>query len=206
MNKFSGKHNHWDEFRWERELRRDERRISGYFRQLANCLDLPDEEELIYGQLSANCEMVPSANDALKNWFFEHDCDDEFDDHERQKRTPSTNVIDDLDALNTYWNLLYASRLRSDCHWFGLGINCAFAKLLACAADFTEPEQECSRELLICLGKRALAGLNDLAGAFRVLAPHQKSLAPEIDYFLSHLSAIREQLLCSLENIRQTKL
>jgi len=54
MNKFSGKHNHWDEFRWERELRRDERRISGYFRQLANCLDLPDEEELIYGQLSAD--------------------------------------------------------------------------------------------------------------------------------------------------------
>ena len=44
MSKFSKHHQHWDEFRWEEEIRRDERRISGYFHELAACLDLPDEE------------------------------------------------------------------------------------------------------------------------------------------------------------------
>ena len=34
MSRITGKHQHWDEFHWEEEIRRDERRISGYFREL----------------------------------------------------------------------------------------------------------------------------------------------------------------------------
>ena len=36
----------WNEFQWENEIRRDERRISCYFRELPACLDLPGEEEM----------------------------------------------------------------------------------------------------------------------------------------------------------------
>ena len=51
------------EFDWEREIRRDERRISKYYRELMYCLDLPGEEEMIYDQLAAHPGLVPAGSD-----------------------------------------------------------------------------------------------------------------------------------------------
>ena len=71
------------EFDWEREIRRDERRISKYYRELMYCLDLPGEEEIINEQLTGHCaDPVPAGKygDALNNRrFFDRDEDDEDD-------------------------------------------------------------------------------------------------------------------------------
>ena len=79
MGRFSNHHQHWNEFQWEEEIRRDEQRISGYFRELAGCLDLPDEEELIYGQLAAKNELVPQpeSTESLRDYFSGSDEDEE---------------------------------------------------------------------------------------------------------------------------------
>ena len=50
----------WDEFTWAREIRKDELRISGYFRALPERLDLPDEDDLIFKELMSQSELVPS--------------------------------------------------------------------------------------------------------------------------------------------------
>ena len=47
----------WNEFQWEEEIRRDERRICGYFHELPSCLDLPGEEEMIYEKLFSQVDI-----------------------------------------------------------------------------------------------------------------------------------------------------
>ena len=37
----------WNEFDWEKELRKDDERIHTYFRELPSYIDLPNEDELI---------------------------------------------------------------------------------------------------------------------------------------------------------------
>ena len=49
----------WNEFQWEHEIRRDERRISCYYRELPACLDLPGEEEMIFSSLLSRPDLVP---------------------------------------------------------------------------------------------------------------------------------------------------
>jgi len=197
-------HRHWDEFQWEKEIRRDERRISGYFRELAACLDLPAEEDLIYGQLSSQSDLVPSAaqNDALRNWISAHD-DDADEEEERPRRATVSGTVDELDSLCVQWNLLASRRLRAELQLPGLGITCAFAKLLARTADFLEPERNCEIPLLISLGKRALQDLGDLKIRLEYLARFQKSMLPEISFFLSRLARIRETLVIRIETLRQ---
>ena len=60
MSRFRNQHN-WNEFRWENEIRSDERRINRYFAELASCLDLPGEEEIIAGLISETQGLVPAA-------------------------------------------------------------------------------------------------------------------------------------------------
>ena len=94
MNRFSKHHQHWDEFRWEEEIRKDERRISGYFHELGACLDLPDEEQLIYDQLAGRNDLViADTPDSVRNIF-----SDEDDDAEVLER----KLSDDLDNEDSF--------------------------------------------------------------------------------------------------------
>ena len=202
MDKFFKRHEHWDEFQWEREIRKDEMRISGYFRELPTCLDLPAEEELINAQLTANQD--PSAGIAVQLGFADDEADDDSEYGSREKEYHST-VVETLDVLATDWNLLYASKLRSDLLPQGLGTACAYAKLLARTSDFAEPQQECSPELLLSIGKRSLTDLNALAGRLKVLGDMQPDISGEISEHLTMLSEIRDQLISMLDDLRNLK-
>ena len=37
----------WDEFAWEKELKKDDRRIEAYMQELPRYIDLPSEDDLI---------------------------------------------------------------------------------------------------------------------------------------------------------------
>lgn len=73
----------WNEYRWEQEIRRDERRISCYYRELPACLDLPGEEDMIFSSLLSQPDLVPIGGnaDSLRVWHSEseEEDDDEFD-------------------------------------------------------------------------------------------------------------------------------
>lgn len=184
------------EFDWEREIRRDERRISSYYRELMYCLDLPGEEEMINEQLSDHrADPVPVGNwgDVLKNRrFFDRDDDDEDEPPPPRQYSP---LVTQVDRLAADWCAVSASIL--DERLFisgGLAIACAYAKLLGRISDFADADPVREKTLKISLAKRALADINDLAGAFQEIAGWQNSLGDIVSRQLHELSLLREQL------------
>ena len=202
MGRFNKHHQHWDEFRWEEEIRQDERRISGYFRELAACLDLPDEEELIYGQLASRNDLVVAETpDSIRNT---NSYDDE--DMEEENRAPRRSVesatVDELDMLCAEWNILTAVPLSFQQQTAALGCSCAFSKLLARCADFLEPGEHCTNALLISMGKRTLRDLNETVQFLDKMSEIIPELDQEIGRFISRLGEIRERLISRLNSLR----
>ena len=206
MAEFRNNEEHWNEFQWEKEIRRDERRISCYFRELPACLDLPGEEEMIFNTLLSSPDLVPSGGnpDSLRYWHRSEDEEEEdYEDPEDNRRRPGAEIVDEIDRLATEWNVCCAASLRSTLDLHGLGIVCAFGKLLARAADFVDTDQENARGLKISLGKRALADLNELVGGLERLRELQRSLKAEIALTVELLGHIRERLIDLVEQLRK---
>ena len=184
------------EFDWEREIRRDERRISSYYRELMYCLDLPGEEEIINEQLTGHrADPVPvdKFGDVLNNSrrFFDRDDDDEDDAPPR----PLSPLVTLVDRLAAEWCATGASIL--DDRLFisgGIAIACAYAKLLGRIADFADADPVREKTLRISLLKRAIADINDLAGAFREVGNWQDSIRETVTRQVDELSLLRERL------------
>lgn len=183
------------EFDWEREIRRDERRISKYYRELMYCLDLPGEEEIINEQLTGHCtDPVPAGKygDALNNRrFFDRDDDDDED----QPPRPFSPLVTLVDRLAAEWCATSASML--DDRLFisgGISIACAYAKLLGRIADFADADPVREKTLRISLLKRAIADINDLAGAFQEIGNWQSSVRETAARQMDELSLLRERL------------
>lgn len=197
--------NNRSEFDWEREIRRDERRISRYYRELMYCLDLPGEEEIIDEQLSGRCcsDPVPagSGGDILRNRrFFDREDDEDDDNAAPRQYSP---LVSRIDRLAAEWCAVCASVL--DDRLFvpgGLGVACAYAKLLARVADFSDADPEKERTLRTSLVKRALADLNELAGALGEISNWQKSLREIAAWHINELSQLRESLTDTLSGRR----
>ena len=184
-----------DEFDWEQEIRRDELRISRYYRELAYCLDLPGEDEIIYENLSGRTpEPVPAAagDDPLRRKFFDRDDDD---GEEENLPHHQSVLVSRIDRLAASWCVLSASALSRELFIpGGLAVACAYAKLLARVSDFSDADPVTERALRLSLAKRALADVNELLGAMYELSSWQKGLKSELAHHISGLFFIREEL------------
>lgn len=198
----------WDEYQWEREIRRHESRVARFFRGLVYCIDLPAEEAS--ADFSAGAEPLSDpvsarqpVNPALQEWLMNHDAAEGEEENSPPERHPVCFApVDALDGLCVQWNTLFSSRVRKELSPYAMGIICAFAKLLARVADFTESGREFSPPLLVSLGKRSLADLNEVMLMLENFSALQPSLAPEISAISSRLLIVREQLLCRLQELR----
>lgn len=203
MSRFNKHHQHWDEFRWEEEIRKDERRISGYFHELAACLDLPDEEQLIYDQLAGRSDLVMAdAPDTVRNVFSDDEEDDAEMDNHPPRRSVESATVDELDMLAAEWNILTACRISPDRQAVILGSCCAFAKLLARCADFLEPDENCAPALLISTGKRTLHDLSETVEFLTRATAAVPELKQDSERFISRLGEIRERLVARLLSLR----
>lgn len=194
----------WNEYRWEQEIRRDERRISCYYRELPACLDLPGEEDMIFSSLLSQPDLVPIGGnaDSLRVWHSESDEDDDDDPDTGAPVRNGAEIIDQLDRLAVEWNVLSVTRLRADLGLPGLGISCAYGKLLARTADFINLDDRNDRALKLSLGKRALSDLNELTGELERLSREQRSLKVQAQLHVEMLSHVRERLLDQLQRLR----
>ncbi len=197
----------WNEFQWEREIRRDERRIACYFRELPACLDLPGEEELISDQLAENSSPVPSGAPVVfrSRRLFEREERDEDLPADEVTRRPGSELVSAVDYLASEWNILMISHLRADLMMYGLGLACAYAKLLSRAADFADADPETALPLKLSLGKRVLADLNETAGRLDEIADLQHSLRRELTKPRAQLSEIRERTIDLLSALRHSR-
>jgi len=200
------RHSSWDEFQWEEEIRRDERRISRYYRELASCLDLPGEDELIMGQLAGETDLVPKgcSADALRGRIFrDEDDEDEGEEYDAPRRT--SEIVLQTDQLASRWNVQLIRDLDPRGFLAGLGISCAYAKLLARIIDFTDADEVQEKGLKISLLKRSLADLNELLGMFGRLEHFQPALRALAQEHRSGLARIRERLLDRMVRLRLAK-
>ena len=185
-------------------MRRDERRINRYFAHLESCIDLPGEEDLIFGQIAERADLVPTGMtggnpDALRNRCYVSSCEDE----EEGEFTPppaALSMMNLLDAMTCQWNELAVEKLFPDFYPQALGVSCAYAKLLARAADFIHTENS-ETGLKRTLGKRVLADLNELADALRFVADHLETVKALAAEHRENLAQIHDQVTSLLNRI-----
>ncbi len=199
----------WDEYQWEREIRRHESRVARFFQGLVYCIDLPAEEASADFQIGAEAPSDPvaakSANHpALQEWLQNHEGYEDEENASIERHPSCFSPVDAIDKMCVQWNSIFASRVRQDQFPPAMGIICAFAKLLARVADFTEPGRECTPALLITLGKRSLADLKELSFMLNKTASCQPDLLPDISAIQSRLMIVREQLIDRLQKIRSS--
>lgn len=195
MSRFNPSFRHWNEFEWEREIRRDERRISCYFHELAGCLDLPGEDEMIFDRLLTRPGLVP-ANADPNHWRMWDDFEPPGDDEdESAPRLPGEELVGKLDQAACEWNVIVAYSLRENLKQEGLAVACAFGKLLSRIADYVETDIEAAFALKLSLGKRCLADINDLCRRLRALGDRQRSLRGRLQVLIEFLQHLRERVI-----------
>jgi len=198
--------NNWDEFAWERELRKDELRIARYFETLPGCLDLPGEDDMIYRNLMAQPELVPTGvRDPRSISIFDNpdnDNDEDFGESSVRHRG-NLEALRRLEALASDWNLLVAAELDERHFAEALAVTCAFGKLLARVWNLSDVEEAPETvNLRISLAKRILADINELS--LRLENFRKKELLADhlLARFLDQMTYLREAALDLLAILR----
>ena len=156
----------WDEYSWAKEIRKDELRISGYFRTLKSCLDLPGEEEMIFKRLMSQPELVPTGvTDPLRTLKAEMELMDEESEENTALENRRRNTFEParrVEKLAVEWNLLAASQFPTGQYKSVLAATCAFGKLLSRIYNFMETEEAANTlSLRISLLKHILSDLSE---------------------------------------------
>ena len=201
----SSDNQNWNEFRWEKEIRQDEKRIRQYFRILPSCLDLPDEEDSIINKLMSQPDLVPtnadlSSKEHSLDVFFEGD-DEHLDIGDLKERRYS-DVYLALHKLTFEWNTILVHELRQSLLKAGLVTSCTLARLTARSIDIIELEDSQMNPLKISLLKRILSGINDLLGQINSFGRQQRTLKNRLDIFSHQIHNIREKIINILHDTR----
>ena len=193
----------WGEAEWEMEIRRDEGRINRYFHDLPVCIDLPDEEDFIFADISSIPELIPG-NTTSEEWKrlrrFEDDPDAECDCSEN-----SVNHDDEcvriLDRLSVEWGVLSVDKLDDSLWLHAAGVTCCFAKLISSVENFNAADKNAELALKKVLGKKMLHDLDMLVKQLRCVFAIQSTLFQDISTFISSLLRLRVLLVIRCEEL-----
>ncbi len=193
----------WNEFDWEKELKKDEQRIHGYFCELSTYLDLPGEEEFIMKKLMSKPELVPARPDDEELPF-----DSFYEDNyellmNSDWRLDKNGIFSQLEQLGREWTLVFADKCSGRDFVNGMNILCLFGKLLTRNIDFIEiAESEDVSQLKRAILKRLYAEINKLIGRFCDFKPQHRQLSKIIDSFSYRLQHIREQIFDAINELK----
>jgi len=202
---YSSNNQNWNEFRWEKEIRQDEKRIRQYFRILPACLDLPDEEDSIINKLLSLPDLVPSnanLNNAENSLDIFFEGDEEHLDISDLKERRYSDIYLNLHKLSLEWNIIFIHDLRRSLRKSGLITTCAMGRLIARSIDIIELEEAHMAQLKISLLKRILSGINDILGQINSFCRQQSTLKEKLDIFSQQLHNIREKVINILHDTR----
>ncbi len=199
----------WNEYQWEEELRREDRRISCYFRELPLCLDLPGEEEMIFEEMQSRPGLVP-AGASPGHWRIWDDPvfsreGDAGDTEQVPIRRPGDEWIERLDDLLVEWNALSARSLPLAFEKESLAVSCGFGKLIVRMSDFIDTEKNELAALKICLGKRAVSDVHELCCMLEAVAALQPSAGDLAMHLAGVLQDLREYLTDQLAALRRDR-
>jgi len=190
---------HWNEFDWERELRKDDARVNTYMNELPRYIDLPDEDAVIMKQIQRRPELVPQGSDwermPLQSLFDEIDYDEDYMSSDEWQRRDGADVYMLLGRLSSQWAVAFASNIHKDAIQPGLRILCLYGKLMARTADILDFDSDEFPALRIAICKRISRDIDILIGEFKAIVEAQPSLQVKADGHVAHLQQAREKIL-----------
>lgn len=199
----------WNEFDWEREIRRDELRISRYFQALSHCLDLPGEDEIIYRGLMNQPELIPHNASFLpkaNNIYLEQE-EDAMENEEislaELLHKNGGELLRRIDRIAREWNIVFATEVRNTYMEDAIALTCQFGKLLGRVANFVEVDENHDPGLKISLAKRILADINALFAGLAKMLSRQKTLQNSLLKLNGDLQQLRESTIDILSELRQ---
>lgn len=197
----------WDEFDWEKELRKDDERVHAYMGALPRYIDLPDEDGVIMKQIQRRPELIPhgGAWPPQGEPWDDEDADQENDgpllSDDWQKRdgaevyTIAACLTRDFCIFNAYVESPEDNRVF-------MQILCSLGMIMARTADIIDMEPGEVPNLRIALGKRLLASCNYILGKLSILRDHIESQSDNLDYLTEQIQLMRERILALMERAR----
>ncbi len=189
----------WNEFDWERELRKDDARVNTYMNELPRYIDLPDEDAVIMKQIQRRPELVPQGSDwermPLQSLFEEIEYDDDYMSSDEWQRRDGADVYMLLGRLAGQWAETFAGSLHKDAVQTGLRILCVYGKLMARTADILDFDSDEYPALRIAICKRISYDIDKLIGEFRAIVKLQPGLQVKAEGHVAHLQQAREKVL-----------
>ena len=197
----------WDEFAWEKELKKDDRRIEAYMQELPRYIDLPSEDDLIMKRVMEKPELIPvdgmiSPKDIPDEFFPEEESFPITDDWQKQ---PGSDFYMACCRLARMWALSFAADPAEQTALHGTRVLCLYGAVMARSWDLIEMEEHDYIALRIALCKRLLALVNALLGEFRFLAESDLKIASSAELHYGQMLIFRNKVLQMLHSLRFPK-
>lgn len=201
-------HTHWNEFEWERELRRDDARVRAYMKELPRFIDLPYEDDLLLKRMQTNPELIPQASvwaDYPYSSFFEDfDFDDDAFETNEWRDRQGADVFVQIQRMSRQWALLTAREMKGKQIIAAIRVITIYGKILARLADVIDLEPRDYKGLRVALCKRIVGEINLLAGELNAIKVANRRVKLKLESHASHIHSVRESMVDLLHSIRST--
>ncbi len=186
----------WDEFKWESIFREEDQCINTYMRELPRYIDLPDEEEILFGRVRKLQKSLPEANE-LYDMLFEctcEDCEDDFLLPEDWSNMKEADIYRKVLDLSLSWTRLYSTSFKREVMNCGLNGICLYAILLSRVVAVMEIPVDMP-SLVIANCKRLNSTINDIVGLTNNVVAAQPELSARMDDHAARLLIVREKVM-----------
>ena len=203
---------HWSEFDWEQELRKDDARVNAYFQELPRFIDLPAEDEIIYRHIQRKKSLAPTgepwpmklppkeelspeeAEEERKRW-----------DEEWQKR-PGASIYILCGRIVRKFCTVFAEKTttpeEAECN---VRILTILGRIMARVTDVIELEPGEMPALTIALCKRFVADTNEILGLMEPLSRTDEETAEILHLAREEMLHLREDALAIIRETRNGK-
>ncbi len=203
---------HWSEFDWELELRKDDARVNAYFQELPRFIDLPAEDEIIYRHIQRKKSLAPTgepwpaklppkeelspeeAEEERKRW-----------DEEWQKRPGASIYILCGRIVRKFCTVFAEKAVSPDESEITIKILTILGRIMARVTDVIELEPGEMPALTIALCKRFNADANEILGLMEKLDKTDEETAEILHLARGEVLQLREDALSVIRGIRTGK-
>lgn len=203
---------HWSEFDWEQELRKDDARVNAYFQELPRFIDLPAEDEIIYRHIQRKKSLAPTgepwpmklppkeelspeeAEEERKRW-----------DEEWQKRPGASVYILCGRIVRKFCTVFAEKTTRPEESESVVKILTVLGRIMARVTDVIELEPGEMPALKIALCKRLAADSNEILGLMEPLSRTDEETAEILHLAREEVLHLREDVLAIIRETRAGK-
>ena len=204
----------WSEFDWEREIRKDDARVSAYITELPKYIDLPGEDSILMRTIKRRLGAEKDEDDWGPVPADEEENLSMFPGSDNWRAVPGGPVYHNCSVLARDFSLGAATCTREEVRPRIMRILALYGQLMARSADLIDMSLEKERadmesedcevppNLVIAVVKRLLSFQNKLAAELRLLEKESPEMAAHADAHLEATGMMHDYLIDLLYFIR----